>query len=172
VKCPWDHRIWSWLHTITFPDTRNKNTYGLWVGISIVFKTLEHFWCKGNGTITYGHDHYTIKSSLTQGTSIWFMGGISIVFNISEHLRFIGYGTTPYGMVMTYIPSDATWHKNIYGLGVRISMVFERLGHFLFQRGPDPHIRSWLTHNKMLLDTRNKNIIWFRGGVSQWFMSD
>jgi hypothetical protein len=50
-----------------FRDTRTKNIYGMWVGISIVFKILEHLWCKGDGTILYGHDQHTIKCSVTQG---------------------------------------------------------------------------------------------------------
>jgi hypothetical protein len=29
------------------PDTRNKNMYGVWVGISTVFKILEHLQLKG-----------------------------------------------------------------------------------------------------------------------------
>jgi hypothetical protein len=40
---------------------------------------------------------------------------------------------------MTYIPSDIsdTIIKNMYGLGVGISTVFETLGHFLFKEGQD-----------------------------------
>jgi hypothetical protein len=60
-----------------FPDTKNKNIYGVWVGISMVFKIfMEHLWFKGDGAIPYGHDQHTFKRSLTQGTDyIWFMGG-------------------------------------------------------------------------------------------------
>jgi hypothetical protein len=41
-----------------FPDTRNKNVYGLWVGISTVFNILEHLQIKGDRTTPYGHDLY------------------------------------------------------------------------------------------------------------------
>jgi hypothetical protein len=43
-----------------FLDTRNKDMFGLQVGISIVFKILEHLGCKGDGTIPYSHDQHTI----------------------------------------------------------------------------------------------------------------
>jgi hypothetical protein len=36
-----------------FPDTRNKNIYGSWVGISTVFKILEHFQSNGDGIIKF-----------------------------------------------------------------------------------------------------------------------
>jgi hypothetical protein len=60
-----------------FADKRNKNIYGLWMGISTVFKILKHFRFKGDETIQYGHDQHTIKCSLTQRTNIyiWFKGG-------------------------------------------------------------------------------------------------
>jgi hypothetical protein len=48
-------------------------------------------------------------------------------------------------MVMTYIPSDASWHKKqeyIYGSGVPISTVLEKFGHFLFKWGWDHHVQS------------------------------
>jgi hypothetical protein len=60
-------------------------------------------------------------------------------------------------MVMTYIPSSATWHKKIYSLGVGISEVFEILQHFMFKGGQDNNVPSSLAYNQMLLDTRNKN---------------
>jgi hypothetical protein len=49
-----------------FFDTRNKNMYGLGVGITTVFKIAEHFLFKGGGAgITpYGHDLHTIRCSL------------------------------------------------------------------------------------------------------------
>jgi hypothetical protein len=46
------------------------------------------------------------------------------------------------------MPSD-TRNKNIYGLEVGISMVYEIYGNH--------PIWSWLTNHQMLLDTRNKN---------------
>jgi hypothetical protein len=51
-----------------FLDTRNKNMYGLGVGISTVFEIAEHFLFKGGGA-------------------------------------------EPPNMVMTYIPSDVSWHE-------------------------------------------------------------
>jgi hypothetical protein len=48
-----------------------------------------------------------------------------------------------------------TRYKNIYGLGVVISTVFEIFGHFLFKGKPRMVIP---TYHLMLLDTRNKNI--------------
>jgi hypothetical protein len=66
-------------------------------------------------------------------------------------------------MVMTYIPSDATWHKN--GWRVGISMVFEIIGHFLFYGGWDHHVRSWLIYHQVILETRNNTI------YGQWWGS-
>jgi hypothetical protein len=90
-----------------FPDKRNKNihVYGLWVGISTVFKILKLLWCKGNRIIPHGHDLHNIKCSLTQGTRMlrYMVYGGELIL---EHpaLR----GTRPLHMVLTYIPSDAT----------------------------------------------------------------
>jgi hypothetical protein len=39
------------------------------------------------------------------------------------------------------LPSDATLQKNMYGLGVEISMVFEILRHFLIKGGRDHHVQ-------------------------------
>jgi hypothetical protein len=49
-----------------FLDTRNKNMYGLGVGISTVFEIAEHFLFNGGrgGTTPYVHDLHTIKCSL------------------------------------------------------------------------------------------------------------
>jgi hypothetical protein len=44
-------------------------------------------------------------------------------------------------MAMTY--------KNIYGLWVGISTVFEKCGHFLFKGGWDHHVQLWLTYHQM-----------------------
>jgi hypothetical protein len=55
--------------------------------------------------------------------------GISMVFKILRHILFKGDWTTMY-TVMTCIPSDASWHKKIHGLGVVIMEIF---GHFLFK---------------------------------------
>jgi hypothetical protein len=56
-----------------FLDTRNKNMYGLRVGISTVFEIFRHFLFKEDGTTPYGHDLYTIRCSLTQGTRIYMV---------------------------------------------------------------------------------------------------
>jgi hypothetical protein len=82
---------------------------------------------------------------------------ISTGFNIFEHLWFQGNGTTPYDLDIHTIRCYLTQETRIYGLGVGISIFFEILGHFLFKREWDYHVRSWLTYHQMLLDTRNKN---------------
>jgi hypothetical protein len=54
-----------------------------------------------------------------------------------------------------------TTNKNIYGIGVGISMVFEILGHFLFKGAPYTvmiYIQSDATSYKKQI------YIWFRGG--------
>jgi hypothetical protein len=51
-----------------------------------------------------------------------------------------------------------TRNKNIYGLGVGISVVFEILGHFLFMGGRHHHVVEWLTYHQMQLNARNNNI--------------
>jgi hypothetical protein len=58
-----------------FPDTRNKNKYGLWVGISRVFKVFEHLQFKRDGAIRYDHDQLTIKCSLTHEKRIHMVYG-------------------------------------------------------------------------------------------------
>jgi hypothetical protein len=58
-----------------FPDTRNKNIYAPWVGISTVFKILEHLWFKNDITIPYGQNQLTTKCSMTQGTMIPYNWG-------------------------------------------------------------------------------------------------
>jgi hypothetical protein len=91
---------------------------------------------------------------------VWFRGGDLNGFRDDKALPVSG-GTGPPVMVMTYIPSDVpdTRIEDMYDLGVGISMVFEILGHFLFegdrtiQYGHALHIYLY-----MFLDTRNKNI--------------
>jgi hypothetical protein len=104
-------------------------------------------------------------------------------------------------MVMTYIPSDATWHKkqeyiwfrgwdlsafwdimtlpvkggwdhhvrSWIGLGVRISVLFEIYGHFLFTGEWDHHVQSWRTYHQKLLDTRNIYIFGLGVAISMVF---
>jgi hypothetical protein len=61
-----------------------------------------------------------------------------------------------------------TWNKNMYGLGVGISLVFEILGHFLFKDVWDHPAWSWPTYHQMLLDKTN-NIYGLGVGVSKVF---
>jgi hypothetical protein len=66
----WDHPVWSspTYHQMSL-DTRMKDMYGLGVGISMVFEILGQL--RGNRTIPYGHDLYTIRCSLTRETNIY-----------------------------------------------------------------------------------------------------
>jgi hypothetical protein len=41
-------------------DTRNKNIYGLGLGISTVFKIFGDFLLRGDGITPYGRDLHTI----------------------------------------------------------------------------------------------------------------
>jgi hypothetical protein len=63
---------------------------------------------------------------------VWFMGKIATIWDILKGTSCLRGEGPPY-VVMIYLPSDATWHKNLCGLGVGISMVFEIVGHFLYQ---------------------------------------
>jgi hypothetical protein len=63
-KRGWDYHIRSGLayHQLLL-DIRNKNMYGLGMGISVVFEIFGHFLFKGGeggGTNLYGHDLHTI----------------------------------------------------------------------------------------------------------------
>jgi hypothetical protein len=83
-----------------FPDTIYKDIYSMRVGISTVFKILEHLRLK----VPYNHDQHTIKCSLIHETSIYIYGlwvAVSIVFNILEHFQFKGTG--PLHIVMYYV---------------------------------------------------------------------
>jgi hypothetical protein len=69
-----DHSVWSspTYHQMQL-DTRNKNTYGLGMGISMVFEILGHFLFRGDGTTMYGHDLHNIRCYLTQETRIYMV---------------------------------------------------------------------------------------------------
>jgi hypothetical protein len=54
-----------------FLDTRNKNMYGLGVGISTVSKIFSYFQFLGGGVDPRSHDLHTIGYSVTQGTRIY-----------------------------------------------------------------------------------------------------
>jgi hypothetical protein len=163
---PCDHFVWSWptYHHLLL-DTRNKNIYGLGVGISVVFEILQNFLFKG------GWD-YNIPSLLayhqilfdTRNKNIYWVG-FSTVFKIFYHFlyqegqdHFVWWWSTYHQMLLDIK------NKNIQGLGVRISTVFELYGHFLYQSGTrslrmlinfTPSSASW--HKKQVY-------IWFRGG--------
>jgi hypothetical protein len=79
-----------------FPDIRNKNTHGLWLEMSIIFKMLEHLWCREDGTIPWGNDQHAIQCALTQGTRIygWKSERFSLYLSTSSLKE---YRTTPYG---------------------------------------------------------------------------
>jgi hypothetical protein len=88
---------------------------------------------------------------------------ISTVFNIHvlEHLWFQGCGTTPYDN--DYIPPDATWHKKqeyIWIRGGESQQFSKYLGTSCFKGVRVYTVWSWPTCHLMLLDTRNKNIIY------------
>jgi hypothetical protein len=61
--------------------------YGLGVGISTVFEILGHFLFKGDRTTPYGHDLYTIRWSLTQGTRIYMVWG-DVLNNVQDIQQF------------------------------------------------------------------------------------
>jgi hypothetical protein len=74
-------------------------------------------------------------------------------------------------MLMTYmyIPSDATLQKNMYGLGVKISMVFEILRHFLIKgEGTTMYSNDW--HYSRCFLTQETRIYMVNGWQSQWFL--
>jgi hypothetical protein len=54
-----------------FLDTRNKNIYGLGVGISMVSKIFSYFPFLGDGVDPRSHDLHTIGCSVTQGTRLY-----------------------------------------------------------------------------------------------------
>jgi hypothetical protein len=58
--------------------------------------------------------------------------------------------TTPHQMLLD------TRNKNIHGLGVGISTVFEKFGHFLYKGEQDHSVWLSTPHHHLLLDTRNK----------------
>jgi CRISPR/Cas system CMR-associated protein Cmr3 (group 5 of RAMP superfamily) len=93
-------------------DTRNKNTYGLRVGISTVFEIFGHFlFRRGRDylvmswpTCIYHQIFLDTKNKNMYGYGV----GISTVFEIFGHFLFKG---GPPLMVMPCIPSDDPWHK-------------------------------------------------------------
>jgi hypothetical protein len=54
-------------------NTRNKNIYGLRVGISTVSKIFSYFNFLGGGVDPRGHELHTIGCPLTQGTRIYMV---------------------------------------------------------------------------------------------------
>jgi hypothetical protein len=125
---PWDRPIWSWLHTITCFLTQGKRIYMVY---GLGSQWFSRYW------------------STLRGRGPFRMVMISIPSNAPCHKehkewrsqQFLRYwdtsclwGMGPRCTFMTYIPSDATWHKKqeYIWFGVGISMVFEILEHFLF----------------------------------------
>jgi hypothetical protein len=115
-------------------DTRNKNIYG--VGISMSFEVFDYFLgIKGERTTPYGYDLHTIRCYLIQEIRIyiWYRGGDLNSFRdiwalpVSKRDRI-----TPYGYDLHHQLILDT-RKNLYGLGVGTSTVFEIFGHFLFK---------------------------------------
>jgi hypothetical protein len=94
-------------------DTRNKNIYGLCVGMSTVFNISEHLRFKE--TTLYGHDLHTIRCYLTQETRIYVLWvGIPIVFEILGPFLFQGDGTTIYGHDIHTVRCYLTQETRIY----------------------------------------------------------
>jgi hypothetical protein len=54
-------------------NTRNKNIYGLGVGISTVFEIFSNFPFLGGGVDPWGPDLHIIGCPLTQGTKIYMV---------------------------------------------------------------------------------------------------
>jgi hypothetical protein len=133
VPVPWDHFVWSWptYHQMLL-DTRNKNMYGLGMGISTVFKTFGHFLYQGKQdhsvwswpTVTY------IPSDATWHKNIYGLGvGISMNFEILGHFLLKGGWDH---QVRSWLPYHqmllVTWSKNIYGLGWEFQQFSRYLG--------------------------------------------
>jgi hypothetical protein len=99
-----------------FLDTRNKNMYGLGVGISTVFEIAEYFLVKGKAepphmVMTYipsdvpWHEEQKYNS----------LGvGISTAFEISHHFLFKGDGTTPHSHNLHTIRCSLTLGTRMY----------------------------------------------------------
>jgi hypothetical protein len=63
---PFDHFVWSWpTYHYMLLDTRNKNLYGLGVGISVVLRYYNTSCLRGDRTTMYHHDLHTIRCYLT-----------------------------------------------------------------------------------------------------------
>jgi hypothetical protein len=64
-------------------------------------------------------------------------------------------------MVMTYIYHQMLLHtrnKNMYGLGVGISTVFEKCGHFLFKGGGSGPPRMFMTYTPFYVPSHKEKI--------------
>jgi hypothetical protein len=89
-------------------NTRNKNIYGLGVGISTVFKIFSNFNFLGGGVDPRGHDLHTIGCPLTQGTRIYMVLGRGSQRFSRYSAVSLSWGVGLTSGVMTYIPLDAS----------------------------------------------------------------
>jgi hypothetical protein len=98
-------------------NTRNKNIYGLWVGISTVFNILEHLRIKGEGSLRMVMTTYKwmLLDTKNKTVIIWFRGGdLKSFLQILEHFLFKGDGTTMYGNELHNIRCYFTQERRIY----------------------------------------------------------
>jgi hypothetical protein len=145
-------------------------TCDLEVRISTVFNIIVHFLLKGDvrGTIPYGHDYIpSYVARHKEQLYIRSMGGNLNGFKDTGALLVRDHSVWSWSACHQMLLN--TRNKNIHGLWVRISTVFNILEHLVFIRGHDHHERSWLTYHQVLLDTRNK-YIWFKDGYINDFV--
>ena len=78
-------------------DTRNKNTYGLGVGILTIFKLFVHFLFEGSQDHPQGSSPiYHLMPLNTWNKNIYGLGvRILTVSEIYGHFQFLGVGMTP-----------------------------------------------------------------------------
>jgi hypothetical protein len=109
------------------PDTRNKNIYGLGVGISTVFFFKYSAISRFCGVLFTSGAISNVLHILpvTQGTRMYYVlgVGISIGFKIFSNFQFLRGVVDPRGHIqcIAYIACNTT-NKNIYGLEVGISI--------------------------------------------------
>jgi hypothetical protein len=155
---------------------RNKNIYGLGVGISVVFEILGHFLVKGGRhhhvvewlTLCYIM-HDTIRCYLTQETNIYGLGvRISMVFEIFGHFLFKVVG--PPCTIMTYIPLDATWHNKQEYIWFRSGDLnsFWKIWALPVSRGTGP-LCMVMTYIQSNATWHKKQYIYGLSVESQWF---
>jgi hypothetical protein len=77
-------------------------------------------------------------------------------------------GTGRLRMIMTYIPSDDTWHKNKWFRGGNLNCFWD-IRTISVSRGRNHPILSWPIHHQMFLDTENKNMYGLGVGIATVF---